>query len=102
MRSITGTILYLDLATNTGWCAGEPGVKVPQFGHHTLPSTGDNIGRFACEYEDWFGWLLDEKQPALVGFEMPILPQKTQLSTVRKLTGLAYDTERQCRRRAIR
>lgn len=70
---------------------------MPAFGTHRLPSTGDDIGSFAVAYEAWLGEQIETHRPELVIFEAPILPQKTQLMTVRKLTGLAYDTERQCR-----
>lgn len=97
-----GTILTLDLATNYGFCAGRPDDAHPRFGHSRLPSTGDDIGAFAAAYEDEFGALIEELRPRLVVFEMPILPKKTALVTVRKLNGLVWETERICHRRRIR
>jgi Holliday junction resolvasome RuvABC endonuclease subunit len=100
--SFTGTILTLDLATNTGHCAGAPVERLPRIGSFKLPSTGEDIGRFAVEAEDRVAALLDAERPGLVVFEMPILPKKTQLITVRKLSGLVWEVERQCTRRKIR
>jgi len=100
-KEITGAILSLDLATNTGFCIGAPG-QTPAFGEHRLPSTGDDIGTFACAYEDWLTAQLTTHAPQLVIFEAPILPKMTQLMTVRKLTGLAWETERLCKRAKVR
>lgn len=101
MRSITGNILTLDLATNTGWACGAPGDDAPRFGHHTLPSTGDNVGRFALAFSDWLSCALETHAPQIVVFEAPILPKKTNLTTTRKLQGLAFETERLCYERGI-
>jgi crossover junction endodeoxyribonuclease RuvC len=101
LQAITGPILSLDLATRIGFCVGAPGA-MPVFGEHQLPSTAENIGAFACAYEDWLAARLAADKPELVIFEAPILPQKTQLMTVRKLTGLAFETERLCTRAHIR
>lgn len=102
LKPITGKILSLDLATNTGFCVGAPGAQ-PIFGEHRLPSTGDDIGAFACAYEDWLSArLAAADKPELVIFEAPILPKMTQLMTVRKLTGLAWETERLCKRGKVR
>lgn len=97
-----GTILTLDLATNFGWCLGTPTVAEPRFGHHTLPSTGENIGRFACAFEDWLTAFLTAEKPSLVVFEAPILPRQTTPGTVRKLSGLVWETERVCKRLGIK
>lgn len=97
---IAGNILTLDLATNLGWTCGKPW-EVPRFGHHVLPSTGENIGRFAAAFDDWLTGKLEAERPSLVVFEAPILPVQTTPSTVRKLTGLAWHTEFVCFGRRI-
>jgi Holliday junction resolvasome RuvABC endonuclease subunit len=102
MRVVTGTILALDLATATGFAVGEPSDPVPLFGTHTLPSTGEDVGAFGVAYEDWLLGMVDQHDPELVIFEMPILPKQTSLQTVRKLTGLAFATETVCTRRRLR
>lgn len=94
-------ILALDLATNLGWCVGAVDRK-PDFGTHKLPSTGEDIGRFALAYDHWLRTVLVKHQPALVIFESPILPRVTQLMTMRKLTGLAYHTEMVCSHQKVR
>ena len=88
-------ILALDLATNTGVCAGR-GDQLPSLSHVRMPSTGDDVGRFLCFYRDWFLKALDEHTPSVVVFESPILPATTSLATVRKLAGLAGVTEMIC------
>lgn len=98
---IDGTILSLDLATNTGWCCGAPNNANPDFGHHVLPSSGDDIGAFANAFCEWLKSMLDLRQPSLVIFEMPILPKQTNPTTVRKLMGLAVLTELMVKRRKI-
>jgi crossover junction endodeoxyribonuclease RuvC len=98
---IDGDILTLDLATNTGFCIGAPADPNPKFGHFTIPPTGDDVGRFGFTFDDWLSGVFDFHNVGFCVFEMPILPAKTQLMTVRKLTGLAMLTEMQCRRRKI-
>src|SRR5207245_199888 len=46
--------------------------------------------------------LLTWRNVGFVVFEVPILPKKTSIMTVRKLTGLAWETEKVCRRRSIK
>lgn len=100
--AFTGKILSLDIATNTGFCVGAPNDEKPEIGHVKLPSTGDDIGKFAVAFEEWLDEQLRWTSPDLVVFEAPILPAKTQLITVRKLNGLIFEVERQCRHLRIR
>lgn len=100
--SIDGELLTLDLATRTGFCVGETNNPNPTFGHIVLPSTGDDVGTFAIKYEDWLTDFVAWRRIGLCVFEMPILPKTTSLMTVRKLTGLAWETEQFCRRRGIK
>lgn len=93
-------LLALDLGTNLGACYGT-GDCLPVLANHRLPSTGDDVGAFACAFEDWFRGRLPEIEPALVVFEAPILPAQTQLITVRKLQGLACVTEMVCTREGL-
>ncbi|ACI92686.1 holliday junction resolvasome, endonuclease subunit [Afipia carboxidovorans OM5] len=98
---IDGIILSLDVATNTGWCAGEPGNPNPDFGHFTIPPTGDDVGTYGLKYSAWLKGQLEGLKPALVIFEAPILPKKTTPTTARKLMGLAMLTEMAARHRGI-
>src|SRR5258708_24756479 len=96
--------LALDLATNTGACWGE-GDVLPTLDSHRMPSTGDDVGRFLCAYEDWLRPMLDQVGPSRIVFEAPVLPRAkynaikkrveggVSLITTRKLQGLAGVTE---------
>lgn len=100
MKSIYRCVLALDLSSRIGWCCGPPGEK-PGFGHHQLPKTGDDIGWFAVAYEDWLREMIESRYPDLIVFESPILPRQTSIMTVRKLSGLTFETERFCSRSQI-
>lgn len=94
-------ILALDLATRLGWACGAPDSE-PTYGTKVLPSTGEDIGRFAYAYNEWLTDTLTLEDPALVVFEAPILAGKTTPSTARKLMGLAWHTEFVCNIRGVR
>lgn len=94
-------ILTLDLATRTGWCCGAPD-QAPRYGTKVLPSTGEDIGRFAYAYNEWLLDMITLEDPALVVFEAPVLTGKTSLTTARKLYGLAWHTEFACSMRQVR
>lgn len=99
--SITGRILSLDLATATGWCCGAPDNANPDFGTFVLPSTGDDVGTFGLKFAEWMKATIEQYKPALIIFEAPILPKKTQPMTARKLMLLAGLTEMMARHRNI-
>lgn len=100
-------LLALDLATNTGWCAGS-GAEAPELGSVRMPDTGEEIGPFASFFAKWFAHQLRELQPTIVGFEAPLLPRAkidangylvqapTTDATQTKLKGLKWEVERQC------
>lgn len=93
-------ILALDLATNIGFAYGTPSVR-PKFGTYRLPSTGDEIGRFAHAFDNWLSDMITMHSPERVVFETSVLPKMTTPMTVRKLTGLGFHTEFVCHRREI-
>jgi len=99
---ITNDILALDLATNTGWCCGKPTDANPEFGHFTIPPTGDDVGRFGLTFAAWLKGVVIARRPELLIFEAPILPKKTQPMTTRKLMGLAVLTEMIARSQNVR
>ncbi len=101
MRSVTGTIIALDLATATGYAVGQPG-KNPEFGTKVLPSTGEDVGRYICALEDWLTDLIDFYEPDLVVYEAPSIFMKTTPITIEKLVGLTTELQRLCFRRTIR
>lgn len=84
-------LLTLDLATVLGFTVGHVSDRKFESGYFRLPSTGVDIGRFAAAYDDWLHNKL--LNVTCVCFESPVLPKKTQLATVRKLTGLCWHTE---------
>lgn len=106
-------LLALDLATNTGWCAGS-GEEDPELGSVRMPDTGEEIGPFGDFFERWLAIKLDELQPSMVIFEAPLLPvaridrdngrliqAPTTIATTRKLQGLAWSVEVQCYKRRL-
>lgn len=88
-----GSIMFLDLATVTGWCEGVPGEK---------PISGSiRLGYEGCTPEEKGAALFNFLAPKLMGFryrmlvfEAPLDPRrmgrKTNISTARTLMGLAY------------
>lgn len=93
--------LALDQATRTGWAVGCADTH-PRSGHFTLPKTGKDIGSFILAYRDELSGLLDEHRPETVFFEQPVLPRQTSIVTLRKLYGIASETEALCISRQIR
>lgn len=92
----------LDLATLTGFCFGPADTgEVPALGHVRMPSTGPDVGRFLCAWEEWLTPWVREVEPSLVVFEAPILAGQTQIATTRKLQGMAGVTEMVCHRAGI-
>lgn len=85
-------VLALDLATNLGFAWG-PHDGRPVLGHERLPSTREDVGLFLCAYEDWLRPVLESTGADIIVFEAPILAKVTNVTTVRKLTGLAAVTE---------
>lgn len=106
------SLLALDLATETGWCASAPNRDLA-FGLLRLRRTGDDIGSFLEEYERWLEMVCDEWGFDWIVFESPVLPQArkdpktgrvnilTNITTLRKTYGLAAVTELVARRRQI-
>ncbi|KQW79737.1 crossover junction endodeoxyribonuclease RuvC [Brevundimonas sp. Root1279] len=87
-------LLALDLATQTGFCFGPADTgEVPTLGHVVMPSTGPDVGRFLCAWQDWLEPKVREVGPTLIVIEAPILAGQTQIATTRKLQGMAGVTE---------
>lgn len=98
-------LFTLDLATRTGWASAPPDVPTTgdvRHGVKLFPSTGDDVGAFLDAYDTWINDMLTVEKTGLVVFEAPILSSgKMNVSTSRKLMGLAGHTELVCRRRGI-
>ena len=86
------TVLALDVATSTGWAFGSAG-EVPQHGTFRIDPTGDDLGRYGVEFIKWLSAKIRELRPREIVFEAPILPAKTNITTTRKLHGLALLVE---------
>lgn len=93
-------ILALDLATKVGFAVGAPDAE-PVYGTKVLPSTGEDIGRFARACDEWLLDMLTLESPKLVVFEAPIIAGTTAAATARKLMGLAWHTEYVCHLRQV-
>lgn len=89
-------LLTLDLATHMGWTLGKVEQVRFSFGTHHLPSTGEDIGSFALAYDTWLCEAIKKYKVNEIVMECPILPRETSLTTVRKLSGLAWHTEYVC------
>lgn len=93
-------LLALDLASTLGYAVGTPGGVIAH-GSFKLPSTGCEIGTFGDAYWRWLDSALSRWSVGEVVFESPILPGKTNLTTLRKLYGLTLVTEMAAGRRHI-
>jgi hypothetical protein len=96
-------ICFFDLATNSGWAAGD-GDCEPESGVIHLPKTGDDLGSFMVNADYQFGLALDNIRPSLIGYESPIFmnPRKTKIAILRKLYSLASKLEELAVRRGIK
>ncbi len=93
-------LLALDLSSHTGWAIGPVGER-PRYGTLNLPSTGDEIGRFADAFDIWLSDMITMYKPSHCAFESSFIPPTTTLMTVRKLVGLTVITELVCCRRDV-
>lgn len=111
---MTGGILALDIATQTGWAYADPtalaawpatpleaaAMPVPGFqvGSKSFEGTVADLGRFADAYHEWLHELVGARTPILVVFEAPFIGPKTSQAAARKSNGLAWHTEWLCQR----
>lgn len=105
--SDVANILALDLATNFGWSKLFLGTI--KSSSYRLPSTGPDVGRFLCAYEDW----ALEHFPGmdLIVYEAPIMIIRSEKDggglgndpiVTEKLMGLVCETQRIAHRLGIR
>ncbi|MGA0615912.1 hypothetical protein [Paracoccus sp. KR1-242] len=91
-------ILFLDLATQMGWCEGAPEAR-PVSGTMRLGRKGATDAEVFGTMMAWIGDRLSEKRYARVVFEAPVGPGmagKTQFKTARRLGGLCAIVEAVC------
>ena len=91
-------ILALDLSSRTGWALWSPGAE-PEYGSEHFSRTGADVGAFLAEFDAWLAGAFDQWGPDLVVYEQPILASMTNITTLRKLYGLAGVTEMHCHQR---
>lgn len=88
---MTGSILALDLATQMGWCEGEPGTGARPFsGTHRLAPAGSTPGAVFGGAVDWLATRLTAGRYRMIVYEAPMDPRhmKTNINTARILLGL--------------
>jgi len=94
-------LLTLDLATKTGWTFGAPEDRQFASGvYHIAETVKDDIGKFAQDFDRWLLARLGGVTYCV--FESPVFPGASgNLVTLRKLYGLVWHTEWQCRQKGI-
>lgn len=85
------SILFLDVATRSGWCEGTPGEK-PQHGSHRFAPEGSSPEAVAAGAIKWLGQRLAAFKPNVIVVEAPLDPRvmgrKTNINTAQLLLGL--------------
>lgn len=96
---MSGSVLCLDLATQMGWCEGEPGQK-PTSGTVRLAPQGSSPAAVYGGLIDWLATRLTTFRYRMVVFEAPLDPrwqkQPRSAATGRLLLGLCGITEGVC------
>jgi hypothetical protein len=96
-----GRVLALDLATTTGWAFGAPG-SIPRFGHLRFTALGSPRAETYRAFRNWLKklWQSPNTRPDLIVYESPAVPSimagKTNINTIKLLTGLAEHLEEWC------
>ncbi len=88
------SILFLDLATVTGWAEGEPGGRATS-GRIRLGS-GSTNGEVGKAFNAFLAPRLASFRPARVIYESPFVAGMKNVNTVRLTFGLAFMTETIC------
>ena len=91
---MSGSILCLDLATQMGWCEGEPGGKATS-GTHRLAPQGAHPAAISGGLIEWLGQRLTTFRYRMIAYEAPMDPRhmKTNINTARLLLGLCAIVE---------
>ncbi len=87
-------ILALDIATSTGWAAGETSAA-PTFGCYRIQTDGRNFGMAMNDFSRWLDSMIDAYMPDQIVYEKPIttIHGKTSLETKCLLIGLCMHAE---------
>lgn len=85
------SIMFLDVATTSGWCEGAPGEK-PRHGSIRFAPVGSSPEAVAAGAIKWLGQRLQAFRPNAIVIEAPLDPRhmgkKTNMSTAQLLLGL--------------
>lgn len=88
------SIIFLDIATSTGWCEGIPGQK-PTFGSFRTSKDGDNADKFAGMFK-WVGERFQIFKPQAMFFEAPLARNATTAEALMGMAGAAQAAARLC------
>lgn len=90
------TILFLDIATNTGWCEGVPGQK-PAYGSVLLAPDGSDTPAKGAGLFKFLANRMQAFKPHTFVYEAPRNPNqmigRTNAKTIRTLIGLPFVAE---------
>jgi hypothetical protein len=99
-----GDVLFLDLATQTGWAEGVPAGQ-PRYGSIRLAPQGATTSEIFGGLIRFLGQRLQAFPPSLVVFEAPMTPANmgghTNIRTIRVLIGLVAVAEGVCNRMGV-
>jgi len=95
------TVLFLDIASVTGWCEGEPGGK-PTYGTKRLAPVGADTPEVAAGMIVFLGHRLQAFVPRLLVYEAPFMPATMNRNTTRLTFGLSMIAEGVAYRMGVR
>lgn len=85
-------ILFLDLASTTGWAEGSPGERAT-CGSIRLAPPGSSPGAIGSGFMNFLVPRLQAFRPSLIVYESPFIQNKMNANTTRVLWGLGFMTE---------
>lgn len=95
---MTGPVSFFDTSSRlTGWCSGTGDCR-PDVGAYPFPHVGEDYGELGGLFWKHLDRHFETYQPALVGFETPLLLPHDTLDKVRKLYGVIFLLETYCDR----
>jgi len=101
---MSGRILFLDIARNTGWAEGVPGEKIAS-GSVRLAGDGASHGAIFASLDAWLSERLEARRYSVVAFEQPMDPRhmgkRTTFKTARMLMGLTAIAEAASHRHSV-
>lgn len=99
---MVANVLFLDIATKTGYCFGEPG-QLPRHGVINFGGKGKQDGEIFAAFHLWLNDRMTVDGSGLLAFEAPILGGgRATPATARRLMGLAAIAEMTASERGVR